>query len=246
MKKQIILTTLLAASFSGMSLYASGNWAWSINFGTEYENFYSAQGDLEIDKASINQYTGAQIGGAIAASNKRPSFTGNFGDWSDDFVFTVNLTLGEKIYASSYAKTLFAEIGGTATNATTGEVSDIKLSFGPDSENANRVSLYGDIQTNSSGIIAVTPNQYYAFSLTKIGNAVSITVNGVETASGTLVGNFSGTISKFALGGDLNTQYRTNGLIHSVSMHSIPEPSIFGLLAGLGTLTFVVSRRRRK
>lgn len=244
MKKYLPVAVLLIASSS-----LANAWEWSIDFGSEYENKYFAQGDLLIESSGMGsyQYSGAVQGGVESRSNKRPSFSGNFGDWSDDFVFTVNLTLNdENIYAKG-AIAVFAELSGNVTDTETGSVSSQKLYFGSDSENNDRVFLYGDVtESESSGLVSVSPGQACIISFTKIGNEILLRVNGVTAASGLISGDHSGTITDFALGGDINTQYRLNGVIHSVSMYSIPEPSLFGLFTGLGALALVGTRRRRR
>lgn len=245
MKKNLSIVALLIASSSLASA-----WEWSIVFGTEYENNYFAQGDLSIASSSMvsmYKYSGAVQGGVESRSNKRPQFSGNFGDWSDDFVFTVNLTLNDTNIYTGGTTAVFAELSGIATDSETGVASSKKLRFGPDSENNDRVFLYGNMtEFEPSGLVSVSPGQECSVSLTKTGNEILVTVNGVTTASGLLTGDLSGTITDFALGGDVNTQYRLNSVIHSVSMYSIPEPSAFGFLAGIGTLAFVASRRNRK
>ena len=54
----------------------------------------------------------------------------------------------------------------------------------------------------------------------------------------------TGTADSFVFDSGLNASFTLNGIV--VETSSIPEPSAFGLLAGLGALALVASRRRRK
>ena len=54
----------------------------------------------------------------------------------------------------------------------------------------------------------------------------------------------TGDATEFAFDSGSNAAFTLNGIV--VETSSIPEPSAFGLLAGLGALALVASRRRRK
>jgi len=59
--------------------------------------------------------------------------------------------------------------------------------------------------------------------------------------------NSEGTISfKLWTGSDINANGNMGTQIAFFGISTIPEPSAFGLLAGLGAVAFAVSRRKRR
>lgn len=70
---------------------------------------------------------------------------------------------------------------------------------------------------------------------------------GDKEATGSFVSNSEVTLSSFSTGtADYKTVGSYSNLSGSYVVASVPEPSAFGLLAGIGALALVASRRRRK
>ena len=242
MKKHITTAALIAAGTalaSATSITDFTNEVWAIDFGTEYSGGYQISGDLA-DIGTVWDVT-AVDGGTQTGAKRIHMQNGNFGSWDEDFKFSMSVTLGDPISASNNWP-VFAEIAGSGTS----------LRFGPYVADGNKVELDGNLSKNEEKAVSVSSGNTYTIDLYVMSEAekkiVEVYVDGIFSSSGTLSSNLSGTIDNLFLGGGNYDYYKINSVIHNISWSTlaIPEPSAFGLLAGLGALALVGTRRRRR
>lgn len=241
MKKTLIALMALAGMACAAD-YTVEN-SWTVNFGSEYSNGYQITGSVE----SIDNTWDivAVTGGSQTSGEKRVHLRDSeFGNWTDDFQFSITLTLGETISASN-GWPVFAEIGGSNTF----------VRFGPYTNDGNYVSIDGDLTKNDALLdrtFSVAGGETYTVTLTKIGTDLTLAVDGRNVAFGTLADTVSGNITEVVLGGDHNNNYKINSTVHSVSYGIVtsaespvvPEPATATL--SLLALAGLAARRRRK
>ena len=132
--------------------------------------------------------------------------------------------------------------GGSGNTTVSGE--------GFDRENATSYTGTGSATQNVSTVLFITVQNSTAtlYEKNKAGNEVvkvaSISnMNGTSTINGLHIGSWgtahSGTMDAALYSGVLSTDTMN-------SILNVPEPSMFGVFAGLGALALVGSRRRRK
>ena len=244
MKKYITVAALLAAgtAFANAAEYNATE-VWSIEFGSDYTGGYSITGTIE-NKGTFWDVIPV-VGGTGTGSDKRVHMAGGvYGSWDDDFQIDIELTLGNPITASNDWP-VFAEVSGNGT----------AVRFGPyvGTGGNNTVGIDGggafSKEEDATRMVSVASEGSYTVTLLKIGDDISVYVDGTLSASGKLADTLTGNITDIALGGNTGSNYRINETVHSISystLTAIPEPSAFGLLAGIGALALVASRRRKR
>ncbi|MBR4108466.1 MAG: PEP-CTERM sorting domain-containing protein [Akkermansia sp.] len=231
MKKTMIALLAMAGAAFGAD-YTVEN-IWTVNFGTEYgDSGYQISGDLN-SVGTVWDLTAVK-GGMQTGEGRVHLQGGTFGDWSDDFEFSITLTLGDTISASNDWPVFFQLMGNG---------NDLRV--GPYIAESNAVDIDGNLAKNSEMAATVAPGGTYTITLTKIGSTVSAAVDGVVSSTGT-VSNYSGTISDVFLGGGIHNYYKINSVVHSISMGAVttvPEPATATL--SLLALAGLAARRRR-
>ncbi len=242
MKKTLIaLMALAGAAFGADYTIDNAETVWTLNFGSAYTNGYELTGTMAKQGTFWDTDKTAVDGGSQSNSSQRVHMAGGiYGSWDEDFVFTMNVTLGDTISASKQWP-VFGEIKGNGT----------ALRFGPYTNVNNTVSLDGvNVTKGTNNLVSVEAGETYTITLTKIGKDVTVAVNGEISGYGTLADSVSGNITDIALGGNTGSDYRINEVVHSISWTkltvtpTVPEPTTATL--SLLALAGLAARRRRK
>ena len=238
MKKTLIALMALAGVACAAD-YTVTN-VWSADFGTAYEGGYQVNGTLT-SVGTVWDVVAVE-GGTKTNGNKRVHMDGGvYGSWADDFQFSITLTLGNPISASNNYP-VFAELSGNGS----------ALRFGPytSETDGNYVSIDGTLDSSTKvndTTFAVEAGGKYTVTLTKIGTALTLAVDGREVSTGSFADAVSGNITSIALGGVSGSNNRINETVHSISYGTVtlvPEPATATL--SLLALAGLAARRRRK
>ena len=274
MKNYITIAALLAAG-TALSGAATGDLLWGLDFTSDSLTLTgegTASGSGSIDKTGGLFGTGSystgsdnsgkltiNLSGEEAALREgsgaftlsfHAKYEGGQGDWPVLATFGVNGSYQYKLtyYANDSSLQLdkdgYPEMTGAGTNGKTfvgsgftpsSDWAHYALVFGGEA-GAKTISLYIDgVKQGSTGTLNLTSsNAMTSFVLGgKINgnNASYLTLSDVATYEGEL--------------NETQVAYLSDNKAPA-SFSAIPEPSAFGLLAGLGALALVASRRRRK
>ena len=205
---------------------------WTVNFGSEYDNGYEISGDLTI--GTVWDVVAVE-GGTKTSNAKRVHLqNGTFGDWSDDFQFSITLTLGDTISASNNWPVFFELRGDNGA-----------LRVGPYVGEGNVVDMDGSVAKNEEKAATVTPGSTHTITLTKIGSSLTAAVDGVVSSTGTLNAGVSGAVNNIMLGGDVNGYYKINSTVESISWGTVTVPEPATATLSLLALAGLAARRRR-
>ena len=223
-----------------------------LNATTSDMAFSNAVKDTSDKTLYIADATGVYSGPALTKENVTLLVT-SFGAYKGNQVETINaLKLDSGVSISSTAGGNIAGAGDVKFNSSakinlTG--SDGFLDVDCDTRGAITVGgLSGDsaVYLNSAGLLTLAANDTLSndvdiYAIVS-GDAGSRTlVSGIADGwSGNVYVSTTGVAGSYTLAEDFTVSGGT------LSVSTIPEPSAFGLLAGLGTLALVASRRRRK
>ena len=235
MKKTLIALMAMASAAFGADYTAET--IWTLDFGSEYTNGFQWTAEEGYSYGTPWDIVAVTDGAQTSGSKRVHMAGGIFGSWDTDFVFTLNVTLGESISASN-AWPVFGEAAGNGT----------ALRFGPYTNLNNAVGIDGTLTKGEGNLVSVEAGGTYTITLTKIGNDVTVAVDGVATAYGTLADSVTGNVTDIVLGGDKNNNYKINSVVHSASWAvlttpAIPEPATATL--SLLALAGLAARRRR-
>ena len=223
-----------------------------LNATTSDMAFSNAVKDTSDKTLYIADATGVYSGPALTKENVTLLVT-SFGAYKGNQVETINaLKLDSGVSISSTAGGNIAGAGDVKFNSSakinlTG--SDGFLDVDCDTRGAITVGgLSGDsaVYLNSAGLLTLAANDTLSndvdiYAIVS-GDAGSRTlVSGIADGwSGNVYVSTTGVAGSYTLAEDFTVSGGT------LSVSTIPEPSAFGLLAGLGALALVASRRRRK
>ena len=137
MKKTLIALMAMAGAAFGAD-YTSET-IWTLDFGSEYTNGFQWTGKEGYSYGTPWDIVAVEGGSQTSGSKRVHMAGGTFGSWDTDFVFTMEVTLGDPISASNEWP-VFGEIAGSGT----------ALRFGPYTGNNNTVALDGNLTKDDS------------------------------------------------------------------------------------------------
>ena len=221
MKKYITLAALLAA---GTACANAEDFAWDITWGADTSITFTPEADYELAVSGISSDVGYKSTTYQSGTYTPNVNVGNGGTWT--LTFSVTNNSNEALVFDGLTLDVFTFNGDGISQ---GKDTDRSFTFTVTNGETDAVLQYGQLANN-------TISGSTSGSLTERDIVLSgLTIAAGETAK----------IALKAEKGSSNTLGSFVGLT-GIKLSTIPEPSAFGMIAGLGALALVASRRRRK
>lgn len=209
-----------ADSSNATTSSATAEYVYSVLGSATTETFYTGTGTLKASDAIVSE-----IAGNTTSSFYLNARSGFRGEWAA-LVVSASAILGESDTATIDDLTTLS-----ISYTSTAESYPVLTVWVIDGESATQISLT-TTESNQQYTTSTSDEDEEVTVLSSVDVSATVSIADVVTETSTIVVLFSST-------GVAST---VTGL--SVST-AIPEPSAFGLLAGLGALAFIASRRRR-
>ncbi|MCD8298877.1 MAG: PEP-CTERM sorting domain-containing protein [Opitutae bacterium] len=225
MSKVITITALVAAS---AALASAADWQT-----VEYTLSHSSGSGDDSVTAGNASFASFTIGGDTYTTIDASSY-----NWSLSFNVAISTLSGsENLFSLSRSDTGADGYGVLVTNNS----STYEYAITADARNKTVSSSI--VSTSDTSVSVVFSWDALNTTLSLTVGSDTVTLSGVSAESATIVAGGTD-------GSDYDSRFWSNGGNESITgislqVQQVPEPSMFGVLAGLGALGFVAARRRR-